>query len=106
MGNGYKCDKNAFVFSLINKDNKPIKIKCNKDLNSCAIMCNDKKGPYFGFRDICIYDNSNLNRLSQSYLSFIYKHPEYKENSNEAFTFLAGDTHFQTLEIEVYHKKN
>ncbi len=50
-----KKDKDAFIFSLENEQNKPFKIVCNPD--KYAISCNKKYGPVFG----CI-TNENSNR--------------------------------------------
>ena len=42
-------DPNAFLFSLINKDNKPLKMKCIKP--DLAIRCSNYIGPNFGNYD-------------------------------------------------------
>jgi hypothetical protein len=49
----YKSDPNAFIFSLTNKDNKPIKMKINLNKNQSAIYCCSGYGPSFG-EDICV----------------------------------------------------
>lgn len=43
---GYKADPNAFIFSLINKDNNPILIKCSDSQH--AILARNGYGPVFG----------------------------------------------------------
>lgn len=43
---GYVNDPNAFIFSLVNKENKPIFIPCSQPPN--AIYCNSIYGPTFG----------------------------------------------------------
>ena len=101
---GYVNDPNAFIFSLVNKENKPIHIPCSQPPN--AIYCNSIYGPTFGGgHDIHICDKSDSNSSSYSNFSYCYKHPFYAYNSNEANTFLAGSYHFQTNEIEVYCKE-
>ena len=98
-----KFDPNAFIFSFINKDKKPIKIKCAAQKE--AIECNPLYGPTFGVdcSDIYISNDSNLNRESFSYLGNSYKHPLYAYQSREqVYSFLAGKHSFQTVEIEVY----
>ncbi len=102
--NYLKTDKNSFIFSLINKDNKPLKLKC---LNaSKAIWCGTDYGPIFGEDPVIrISNNSNQNTESISDFgisSVVYKHPYYAENSLEAKSFLAGSRNFKVLEIEAY----
>ena len=95
-------DENAFIFSLINKLNKPSKIKC---INSRqAIFCHSNVGPNFGLYDFEIDNNSNERFLSKSNLGGSYKHPDYEKDSNEAKSFLAGSYTFQVSEIEVFTK--
>ena len=101
MSNKYKQDKNAFVFSLINTANRPIKINQNCDVFS--IYCDSSYGPAFGVTDFCISSDSNINHYSSSSLSNTYKHPDFLYNSDEAKFFLAGSYNFTTTEIEVYH---
>lgn len=101
--NGFKNDVNSFIFSLVNKENKPLVMKPQ---NQTLIYCNSRFGPTFGNgHDIHISSNSNGNTLSYSNLGISYKHPNYENGSNEAESFLAGSFYFQTVEIEVYTKK-
>jgi len=100
--NDYKADPKAFIFSLINKDKKPLKIKCS---DNNAIYCVNQYGPIFGDgNDIFISDKSNKIRNSQSWLGRSFVHPDYALGSNEAKSFLAGSHMFQVSEIEVYTK--
>jgi len=100
----YQSDPNAFVFSLTNKDSKPMKIKITAVLHQCAIYCNPEDGPTFagGF---CIANNSNTSKKSFSHLSDSYRHPKYAPGTNEAEAFLAGSHEFQLEEIEVYQRE-
>ncbi len=97
-------DPNAFIFSLINKDNKPFKsIISNK--GDYAAYCSPEYGPNFGgdeneLLDICIFD-FNEGRFSFGYS---FKHPDYEAGSEEAKSILAGSHNFKTIEIEVYKK--
>lgn len=100
---GYEHDSNAFIFSLINKANKPKLMKCI--LSQYAIECNNSCGPAFGKNDLHISNNSNVNEFSHSNLGTAYRHPMYEFGSNEARTFLAGDFSFQTNEIEVLKRE-
>jgi hypothetical protein len=99
-----KSDPNAFIFSLTNKDNRPLKMKIDPDRHHYAIGCYSKYGPIFG-GDIQIFNNANTTMDSFSNLGFAYKHPQYEYFTDEADTFLAGSYQFQLDEIEVYAKK-
>ena len=99
----HKDDPNSFLFSLINKLNKPIKMKWSRNYGIC---CNSKYGPIFGERnDLQIANNSNINTNSHSNLGHSYIHPDYRFETNEAKSFLAGSYNFQVSEIEVYTKQ-
>jgi hypothetical protein len=99
----YKDDPNSFLFSLINKLNKPIKIKWSK---SDGIYFGSNYGPIFGGgHDLCIADKSNINTTSYSNLGLSYIHPDYVFGSDKARSFLAGSYKFQVSEIEVYTKQ-
>jgi BTB/POZ domain-containing protein KCTD9 len=99
---GYKADPNSFIFSLINKLNKPIKIKCSQ---GNSIYCSSDYGPSFGMNDLHIFDKSNININSFSNLGHSYTHPDFVYGSNEARSFLAGSYNYQVSEIEVYTKE-
>jgi len=109
---GYKSDPNAFIFSLTNKDNKPLKMKIGQDEGDdeyeyeydYAIFCHSICGPTFGFGDIRIENNANTTMNCSSDLGCTYKHPQYAFETDEADTFLAGSNKFQLDEIEVYQK--
>ena len=72
----YKSDPNAFLFSLVNKDNRPLKVKVKTDQIQHAIICNSCYGPVFS--DINISDNCNTNSDSYSGLGWSYIHPQYR----------------------------
>jgi hypothetical protein len=100
----YKTDPAAFLFSYINKEKKPLVMKCQEPEK--AIFCFGKNGPIFGGvfgkRDLALSMNSNENHKSYSNLGSSFKHPVYMQGSKEAQSFLAGCSNFQTIEIEVY----
>lgn len=105
QNDGYKTVKNAFLFSLVNKENEPLKIKINKENEKYAMYCYPYYGPVFGGGfDLLISDNSNKNTESYSNLCHSFKHPVYQYGSTEAKNFLAGSYNFQVNEIEVYQK--
>jgi hypothetical protein len=99
-----KSNSNSFIFSLINLDKKPIKIKWSRNT---AIACRLGNGPLFsevpGCRDIFIVDRSNKNPISTS-LGYSYVHPDYAFESKEANSLLGGSERFLLSEIEVYTK--
>ncbi len=99
---GYKADPNSFIFSLINKPNKPIKMKWSRNY---GIGCSNRSGPIFGGNDFHIADKSNTIQISYSNLGHSYTHPDYEVGSNEAESFLAGSFSFQISEIEVFTKQ-
>jgi hypothetical protein len=99
----WKSDSNAFIFSLTNKDNDPIKIKIDPNRHQYAIYCDSEHGPCFG-NDISIDNNANTTMDSFSDLGFSYKHPQYVYETDEAQNFLAGSYYFKLDEIEVYEK--
>jgi hypothetical protein len=101
----YKSNPSAFLFSLTNKDNKPVKMKIDPNQHQFAIQCSLSSGPIFGGCDIAIANNTNTTMDSYSQLGFFYKHPQYTKVTNEAKTFLAGSHKFRLDEIEVYQKK-
>ena len=97
----HKSDRNAFIFSLVNDDDKPLKFKANRNYAN-AIYCSYSYGPTFGYYDFRIKDYSNRNPSSCANFSSTYLHPLYQNGSYEAKTFLAGSEKFLTSEIEVY----
>ena len=105
----YVSDPNAYVFSLVNKENRPFKVSCSND-GRFAMYSKSQYGPVFGsdgeyLRDIVILSDSNANEESYSNFGYAYKHPEYEPESEKAKSILAGSRHFQTAEIEVFAKK-
>ena len=98
---GYRSDKNAFIFSLINLDNKPLKMKCIKSEYAFYGRGNIQ----FGLYDIVIASKSNQNTDSKTNLGNCYYHPDYAFTSVEANSFLAGSEYFQVSEIEIFTKQ-
>jgi hypothetical protein len=100
-----KLDPDAFIFSLYNKDNAPIKIKCTPGL--IAIQCYPQYGAVFGGNDICIHKiikEHKLGYINYSNLGDSYRHPLYKEDREKARNFLANSKEFNVVEIEVFQK--
>jgi len=101
---GCVADPKAFIFSLVNKENKPFKAVCTN--SEFAIYCRPFFGPSFGVIDIRIIANSNANRNSASSFGNYYKHADYQCATEKAKTILAGSQFFQTQEIEVFVAAN
>ena len=102
---GCKSDQNSFIFSLTNKDNRPVKMKIDPNRHEYGIVCASELGPTFGCFDIHIANYSNTRIDSVSYLGDSYKHPQYAIGTDEANSFLAGSYKFQLDEIELYEKE-
>jgi hypothetical protein len=98
-----KFDNNAFLFSLINKENSPMKVSISTGF--LAIHCHSQYGPIFGTNsignDICIANNSNFNNNFSNFSSS-YRHQNFNSNSDKANRFLAGSWNFAVEEIEVF----
>jgi hypothetical protein len=101
-----KSDLNAFIFSLTNKDNRPVKMKIDPERDPYAIHCHSSYGPTFGCgHDLSIANSDYTPMESYSWLGWTYKHPQYEFEADEAETFLAGSSKFQLDEIEVYQRE-
>ena len=99
-------DPKAFIFSLVNKENKPFKVMCTN--GASEIYCGSPYGPIFGNstgNDIAIFADSNVNKSSFSWFGSTYKHVDYQFGTEKAKSILAGSYNFQTLEIEVFALK-
>lgn len=103
-GTGGTNDLNAFIFSCINKDNKPLLMSYNQF--GFSTYCAPKSGPVFGYgNDLKICSDSNRNDGSYSNIGCSYLHPQYAFGSDEARSFLAGSRYFLTTEIGVFSKE-
>ena len=101
----YKSDVNAFIYSLVNRDNKPIKMRVNQQHAKKAICCASSLGPTFGAgHDFYVAQMSNTNTDSFSNLGVSYTHPQYRHGTDEAQCFLAGSSYFQVSDIEIYSR--
>ena len=98
-------DPKAYIFSLVNKGNRPFKVLCSK--NATAICCSPIFGPTFGAGfDIFIASNSNRNQESYSKFGHSYKHADFPVGTANAYSILGGSNYFQILEIEVFVQPN
>jgi hypothetical protein len=103
---GVVKDKQAFLFSLINKENEPIKMNIleSEECKASHFSFSPKYGPTFGAGDLVIADSANENEHSFLNLGRSFQHPRYTYGSNEAKSFLAGSPFFKVEEIEIFQK--
>lgn len=96
-----KNDPSAFIFSLTNKEGKPILMNhnCSTGTGSVAIFADRNSGPIFGFSDLAIH---NRCYGSYSHLGGYYDHPSYANETFQANEFLAGSKKFTIDRMEVY----
>ena len=83
----------------MNNQNNPVKLECKQP--NRAILFHKNYGPSFGWCDIRVADNANLNYNSYSELH-TYKLKEKMVPDDN--TLLAADTYFKIFEIEVFEK--
>lgn len=107
--NYYKRDNNAFVFSLVNKIGKPMKVGVSSGEEDFAIYCRTSNGPTFGRGcDFMINGDSNVNKTAWSNFGVSFGSDEInklEKNSNESKSFLAGAEKFSVLEVEVFQRR-
>lgn len=102
--NSFKTDKHAFLFSLLNAEKTPVKVKISAGNEDDAIYCDGLLGPIFGAgNDICIRDRADYYTDNYSYFGSTYCLPNYPASSERAKCFLAGSYKFTVQEIEVFH---
>jgi hypothetical protein len=99
----YESDDSAFLFSLKNKQNIPMKIRIGKGKQRTALQYSSMYGPIFGGCDIAIADRANVN-MCKSNLGHTYVHPTFVPGSDESNSYLAGSSQFTITEIEIYQK--
>jgi hypothetical protein len=114
-------DPKAFIISLINKENRPFKAMISSPYSSKKTLQKSgskyyalypSNGLYFGYDghhgtvDISISFDSNANHDSYSNFGYAFRHQDYPAGSAKAQAILAGSQYFQTIEIEVFTKKN
>ena len=97
----YKYDSKAFLFSLVNAYNTPVKMNISNP--SYAIYSNPSYGPTFGQgHDLNTPDKSNSN-FGYSQLGYSYKLPNFLTyGSTEAQSLFGASYYFRVTEIEVY----
>jgi len=94
---GWKPDNKAFLFSLKNPRNQPLKLNVIVDKDD-AIYHGSNCGPSFGGNpDLCISNLSNTNSESLNNCPYSYT------NNLISRPYYLGDSYnFQTVEVEVF----
>ena len=96
--NSYVADENSFLFSLVNSQLTPIKLRCV--MPECALYSHEKYGPTFGRGyDIHVADNSNSNCNSFSTL-ISFTNPKHEGSS----TLLGGTEYFMISDFEIFQR--
>jgi hypothetical protein len=84
-----KSDQNEFIFSLVNNEPYPMKVKITSPQH--AISCKSSHGSTFGCGfDIFIADFSHMNHRSYSNFGRSYQHSTYASGSSKAQSILSG----------------
>eukprot|EP00347_Sterkiella_histriomuscorum_P005061 403358051 len=95
----YKEDRQAFLFQLNQRSIHPIENNFDK-----AVQHHPDYHLIFGSgNDLCLYNQCDVNKSSDSYFGHAYKLPPgYTQGTDDARKYLAGEYQFKVLEIEVY----
>lgn len=106
----YKYDENAFLFSLVNPTNNPVRLNVTRP--QYAIYGSSNYGPIFGafinfYNGECDFfiqsETSQCDLCGSSNLGNSYELPtNLKFGSEQAKSFLAGSFNFKFEEIETY----
>ena len=96
----YERDPNAFIFSLTNKHNLPLMMRCT-DADH-AVCVNVRRGPVFGHDLSLLNDSMSPKCLSLADPGKCYKFGVHEAESAKARCFIAGSYTFQISELEVY----
>jgi len=97
----YNEDSSAFLFSLTNPSNTPLKLKVNLPQYAVAAYCHG--GPLFGSGyDLFVSSLSNINRKSYIHISS-YEFPNGISGEEAGELIVGGSNkYYQTAEIEVF----
>lgn len=101
----YKESQDAFLFSLVNKDNTPpFKSDVKSAYSTWAIYTHPLYGPTFGYqKDICIAHNAGYSSNSYTNFGDTYALPNgYVKGASDTYSLLAGSYYFKPSEIEVF----
>lgn len=99
-------DKDAFIFSLVNKENRPTIMNCIE--SKYAITSRYTRAQSFETgHDISIYLMAPLTNEYSLYgyanIGHNFSFNLYPPDSDKATSFIGGETNFPILDMEVYH---
>lgn len=103
--NQYKSDKDAFIFSLVNREKKAVRFDIAPGREQYAIFCNPQYGPTFGGgHDFFIANNCDqADSGSNTNLGHCYRSESSPITTVErARTLLGGAPAFRVEDIEVF----
>ena len=99
----HKSDATAFLFTLTNPANMPLKLNLKNRNDQYAVVHISGGGPTFGgVNDLAVSSESNTN--TNSHLKFgSYEAPNRQTGSaGGRFIHVGSNQYFKTLEIEVF----
>ncbi len=98
----YVADPTAFMFSLVNPSNTPLKLPVilTYSYSTYATFHAASYGPSFGTQDLWINDNSNTVKLN--YANIVYYTPPNGLKNTEAGIWIVGESPFLVADIEVF----
>jgi hypothetical protein len=113
---GFREDSQAFLFSLTNRLNKPVKIEVKNAKR--AILAKPNHGPSFGEEDLALfapppsplmplafydnYDRHKRNYICKTNICKSYQLNEDVSSETQTDSFLAGSLTFTPVEVEVF----
>ena len=99
----FRSDSTAFLFTLTNPTNKPMKLNIKTGQEQKAVWHRSRDGPVFGDGyDLFVYDESNTN-LNNWVYSLSYDAPNGQTGEAGGKFIHGGSTnYFQTVEVEVF----
>ena len=91
----------AFLFSLKNPTNNPLKLHQIDNSSSHSVRDYASDGPCFGSGlDLCIEDRANMRSRSHEHLGHTYTVPSGIKNE----PFFTGSNHYRENEIETFYE--
>ena len=97
----HKRDKTAFIYSLTNPANSPLKLKIKSGKVANAVCHRSTNGPWFS-GGLNVSDLSNINTYSGTFSNF-YEPQNGQTGIAAGLFFHGGKTpYFQTVEVKVF----
>lgn len=105
LNSGYIKDSEAFIFTLLNPSNTPLKLPIGSLQTGDAIYTHPNYGPTFGAgHDLTVYTDSNINTNScVNVQTYVDKSKNEIQGANAGIFFKGGsDNLFRAIEVEVF----